>query len=91
MKIFGKLENAIVLTLKREQGSGDYAGSYFHRIGLFFPDTQEMGELNCSEEIYKACQSVVGDPNKKVNFDFVYNTEYKKLSLIGASASKSKA
>lgn len=91
MKLYGKLENGIVLTLKREQGSGDYSGSFFHKIGLFFPDTQEMGEINCSEEIYNSCQSIVGDPSKKVTFDFVYNTDFKKLSLYGATASKSKA
>ena len=89
MKLFGQIENALVLSSKKEESKKE-AGRFFYKVGVFFPESKELGELPCNEEIYNAVQSIEGS-GKFVNFGFYYNTDFKSITLYSVNASKSKA
>lgn len=86
MKLFGEIENAVILTRKTEKNAK--TGNTYFRVGLMFPDTNELGEIGCNEDIYNKVESVVGDFKHRVNLSFVYNTDFKNISIYDVTSSK---
>lgn len=84
MKLYGQIINAQVLTRKKEESKKE-AGKFYYKIGVLFPETEEVGEISCSEEIFNNSETLKG---KLCNFDFVYNTDFKSISLYSIEPAK---
>lgn len=82
MIINGTCNGVTLLYANAKQGVTDPTKTYYS-LGLFFPQYNQTGELNCKEDIYKAVVDVANSPDlvKKMStvFDFetAYNTEAK--------------
>lgn len=73
MKIYGKIENALVMTKKQEQGKKDPSKKYC-RVGVVMLD--ELGEISATEEVYNAVER-----GKCYNFGTVYNSDWDMFQL----------
>lgn len=73
MKIYGRIENALVMTKKQEQGKKDPTKKYC-RVGVVMGD--ELGEISATEEVYDAV-----DRGKFYNFGTVYNSDWDMFQL----------
>lgn len=86
MKLYGQIENAVVMTRKSEKN--EKTGNVYYRLGLVFPETNELGEIGCNEKIYNQVESVCGDFKHRVNLSFVYNTDFKNISIYDVTSAK---
>lgn len=73
MKIYGRIENALVMTKKQEQGKKDPSKKYC-RVGVVMGD--EIGEISATEEVYNSV-----DRGRFYNFGTVYNSDWDMFQL----------
>lgn len=73
MKVYGKVENALVMTKKAEQGKKDPTKTYY-RLGIVKDD--ELGESRCEESVFLSV-----DKYQTYNFGMCYNSEYDTVVL----------
>lgn len=73
MKIYGRIEHALVMTKKQEQGKKDPTKKY-NRVGVVMGD--EIGEISASEEVYE-----VVERGKFYSFGTVYNSDWDLFQL----------
>lgn len=73
MKIYGKIEGALVMTKKQEQGKKDPSKKYC-RVGVVMGD--ELGEISATEEVYNAVER-----GKLYSFGTVYNSDWDMFQL----------
>ena len=73
MKVYGKVENALVMTKKVTPGVKDPSKQYFS-VGIVKDD--EIGELRCTEEVYNQVEVY-----NFYHFGSVYNSEYDSFNL----------
>lgn len=73
MKIYGRIENALVMTKKQEQGKKDPTKKYC-RVGVVMGD--EIGEISATEDVYNSV-----DRGRFYNFGTVYNSDWDMFQL----------
>lgn len=75
MVIYGKFDNALVMTKKEVEGKKDPTKKYYS-LGVVADN--ELGEINCSEEVFNRCE--VG-----VTYDFAtsYRTDFQMFMIFG--------
>lgn len=73
MKVYGKVENALVMTKKAEQGKKDPSKTYFY-VGIVKDD--ELGEISATEEVYNAVER-----GCFYNFGTCYNSDFDMFQL----------
>lgn len=73
MKIYGRIENALVMTKKQEQGKKDPTKKYC-RVGVVMGD--EIGEISATEDVFNAVER-----GRFYNFGTVYNSDWDMFQL----------
>lgn len=73
MKIYGRIEKALVMTKKQEQGKKDPNKKYC-RVGVVMGD--EIGEISATEEVFEAVER-----GRFYNFGTVYNSDWDLFQL----------
>lgn len=77
MKIFNEF-SCIVLAKTIDNGVKDPSAKY-HHLSVFFPETGESGQLNCSPEAY---ENITPDLSKPVKLVAEYNDKYQSYRVI---------
>lgn len=73
MKIYGKIENCLVMTKKQEHGKKDANKKYCY-VGVVMGD--EIGEISATEEVYNSVER-----GKFYSFGTVYNSDWDLFQL----------
>lgn len=87
MIINGVCNNVSVLYANIIQGVKDPSKVYY-RLGLWFQNFNQTGEVPCNEDVYNAVVKLASDPDvsKKLSiiydFDTAYNTEFHNFNLV---------
>lgn len=77
MKIFNNFD-CIVLAKTKDQGVKD-PNTYYYHLSVFFPDSGESGQLNCSESAYN---DINPDLMTTVTLVAEYNDKYQSYRVV---------
>lgn len=73
MKVEGSIKDALVMTMKEQQGIKDPT-RFYYIIGIV--KDEELGEIRCTEEVYKGVKKMCS-----YDFGFIFNSQYGTLQI----------